>query len=235
MIIIYGPRTLLWAFRMIMEEIIPYVSIRGGVIWEVKYNLMFIVGAADDSWGPLVYSLCLCLVYWIVATVLFVKRKSEIAEKIAANSKVQLFIRLFIAFIISIFPNWLVLERILGHGSDDFNAVIFALYVLAFAAYFLYELVSTRKISSMVKAAPGLLILIGIDIAMIAGCSLYINDCKNVEINQDNIESISFEYVDDFYSSDYEAINEAYVGKPIKSEKLNKVFVERLKFKLLHK
>ncbi|MCD8009840.1 MAG: hypothetical protein LUF34_03425 [Lachnospiraceae bacterium] len=117
------------------------------------------------------YTAALGILYMIIACVLFNRRKSETAGEAAVHPKVQLFFRLIPALVISLIPDVLIFTFMAEQesvNSEDIY-IFFIFYLVAVLTYFLYELISTRKIKNLVKAVPGLAVLLAVNLLLIFG------------------------------------------------------------------
>lgn len=119
-----------------------------------------------DTWESIAYTAVLGAVLFAFGMAVFKLRKSEAATQAAVNGKLQLVFRLIPAFVITIIPCIFIYNSIVySSGIDDWILfVIIVFYVIAILAYFLYEIITTRKWRNIIKAVPGLLILVLLDV-----------------------------------------------------------------------
>lgn len=214
--ILFFPRIFIAVTAMMISDVLPYIHLTSnGLLLNYHNNLiissfayLFDSSSYDSTWGPIIYSFILGIIYVIAGCFLFVKRKSETAGNAAINRGLQLVFRLAVAFIICLIPCYYIYSVIMGTEYLDFEVVfwLFVVYVIALIAYFLYELITTRKLKNLVKALPGVGILALLNIVFIAGLCIgtialrntlpEADDIKYFNIGTDN----SYYY---YYDNDY--------------------------------
>lgn len=127
-------------------------------LFGINYNEPF-----KNNYGADIYSIFIGLAYGAIALILFINRKSETAGQAAPGRKVQAAIRICVALVIS-----LIVTTILMDDFDIAIAVVF--YTIAILAYFIYELITTKSFKNLLRAVPGLAIVVALNIAFVAGC-----------------------------------------------------------------
>ncbi len=200
-IIIFVPRIFLTVVTVLVTEALPFVP--SGYLFpllDAKYNVVFgmfagfLIGSegALTELGSGLYTLVLGLIYTGAATYLFNWRRSEAAGQAAASSKLQLVYRLIVSMLICLIPCAFIYSGIIRqeHYSISEIYVFFVMYVIAVVAYFLYELITTRKWRNLVKAAPGLGILVLLNVVLIGGMCLLHSVTLNTTPDADDIKSI---------------------------------------------
>jgi len=199
---------LLFAPRLFMALLLSWVNLSLPIIdtshWLLNpsFNIVFgtmysaFFGSVSTSGILLgtasgIYTLVIGILFFGASVWVFHKRKSESAEHASPNRLLQGIYRISIAMIICLIPCRIIFEFITARlridASDLFAVMV--LYIIALFAYFLYELLTTRKVRNLLKAAPGLLILAGLNIALIGGLS----GISHVVLNQTiAVEDISY-------------------------------------------
>jgi len=141
-----------------------------------------------------VYTLIVGLIYTGIAMLLFHRRKSESAGNASPNSILQTTYRLVIAMLICLIPCHMIFQNIITgariSGAEVFG--LFIMYLIAIFFYFVYELITTKKLANLVKAIPGLLILVGLNVAVIAGLSGAHHAMLNVSFTAEDISYVRF-------------------------------------------
>ncbi len=194
--ILFLPRAYLIYIREMVEDIYPYVLLGYGhnIFLDQSWNLLF--GIFDDvkSLRSIIYTLILSLIYFVIGGALFIRRKSEKAESVAISSKLQLAFRVLPALTFSMLPLTVLFELVHYDSFIDGEDLVslFVLYVMAVVIYFLYEIITTRKLSSVIKAAPGLLVLVIGNIALFGAVEGYGAYQSGLGMDADKVESISF-------------------------------------------
>lgn len=183
LVIIFLPRAILTlATAMILDQSDALTSL--SLPWYMDYNcnvavgtvfypfsMIFVGGSADKmslcSLLSVAYTAVLGLIYAVVGVLLFGRRNSEAAGKFAATKKLNSIARVCIALVFCL-PAAMTLFN--SNAKDPFVIVIIAiLYLPAVIVYFVCELISSHKLSSLVHVIPGLLMLILINAALVLG------------------------------------------------------------------
>lgn len=108
--------------------------------------------AMFSSLGSMGYSLALAILYLVIAGFLFKKRRSEAAEKSTVHPILQHIVRCAISIPISlIFTVVFVLAKDINSGVITTFLIVWTVTTLI---YFIFELISTRKVRNLVKAIP---------------------------------------------------------------------------------
>ena len=152
-----------------------------------------------NNFQNLIYTTVLGLVYLVIAFVLFKKRKSEMAGSSAVNNLLQHIYRISLTFGFCLIPCTLIFNR-----TDNFVTIL-TLYCIALIIYFSYELITTKKLSSIKRTIPALGILILLNAAFIGsvyGVKSYVLDTEinasdikgvRITINKNGYDSLSYE------------------------------------------
>lgn len=166
----FVPRVILFVMSVTIGENIPIVSNSTIGLLDTTYNLpvgflayIFDVvnGVSIDdvfiSGGRMLYTALLALIYFAAAGYFFSVRKSEAADKNAPNKVLQHVYRCGVAL-----PFLLpVALYVVGNGGFNGNMDIISVFTIAsILVYFIYELVTTRKLKNLIKAAPFYLIVV---------------------------------------------------------------------------
>ena len=179
LLILFLPRTLLYGFTFTIIEGTRFIISPEafGILGDNAYNfafsflynaIQFNPNAIQFTFLPgIVYTGVLALIYFGIALALFKRRKSETAHTPAQSGILQTVIRIAVAFVVCI-PAMMVITTSRQRFADS-TILLIAIYAIAVIAYFAYELISTKKLSNMKKALPGLGILVLLNIAFIAG------------------------------------------------------------------
>ena len=203
LLILFGPRAALFVISGTVQEMAPIVSIGGGFL-DPTMNVLFdlVCGFNYDPFtgnmGSDVYSICIALVYIVLAAVFFCTRKSETAGQTAGSKYLQDGIRIALAFAIS------GAGTCLGIMSEEFEVVI-VLYVLALIAYFAFELITKKNFKALVRTVPALGILVALNVAVLAVCHGSAAVIHSYTPDADEIKGFYLIREDnDYYGSAYE-------------------------------
>lgn len=218
--ILIVPRLVATVFMAIVSDVISVIPFQfGGSILDDRLNVItnlftgyMIRGEYQgiSMWSSVVYTLVVGTVYCMIGCYFFKKRKSEAATCAALNSKLQCVLRLIPAMMICLIPIVMIFETIIKSYSLDDEEIfgIVVLYIIAIIGYFLYELVTTKRLKNLIKAIPGLLWLVvfnaGFILALFASYHVMLNDVPKVE----SVDSVCLEIDGDMYA--YDSRNDYY-------------------------
>ncbi len=204
------PRLLLMLIGEIGSSTMPVL--RGlddvlGRFGEYDFNIIFGgIDAIDNvidkmEFGPVIYSFVLGIIYVSLGVLAFMRRKSEASTLSGANKVVQCSIRVLVAFVVCLVPNYLLAESMIrNYGKDDSqwlwgdlpSAVLF--YSIAIIAYFLYEAISARKIRGVVTLRGtmgiGLAALLILNIVFIISPVAVVKASLDRELNTSTVKSV---------------------------------------------
>ncbi len=124
-----------------------------------------------SSYRSIIYTAVLAVIYYFIGMVLFNNRKSEAAGNSAINKYMQAAFRIIVCLTVCLFPIYIItseLNRNNAYYGDDTLSII-VLYVVALAAYFIYELITTKKVKNLQKAIPALWIVVLLNVLIIGG------------------------------------------------------------------
>lgn len=187
LLLLFG-RTIGQIFVTALRELAPIVSHGESFLnyLEFEFSLPFALlsGEGFDNTPLVIYTVVITLLVFAAGAVCYVKRKSETATKSAPSKFLQHVYRSAITLPFFLF---IVLTAIMD-GFDASTQLI--LLVLAILVYCIFELMTTKKIKSLVKALPMLVIPILLS-GLFTG-AVYI--ARNVVLNQvpeiDEVEAI---------------------------------------------
>lgn len=208
LMIIFVPRVLMLIVSQSVVSFVPIIPQNTlaaplDTVYNVPFGVMF--GLLDGSmntaltfWQGGLYTTGLGLVYAAIAAVLFARRKSEAAGRSAPNRMLQAVYRLVIATVICLPPCWAIVEEYLS----DYSAGLLYLinwYAVAVLVYFAYELITTRKWKNLLKAIPGLGILVAINVGIIVSSISICNYNLQFSPTPEQIASVSVINTDSGY------------------------------------
>ncbi len=187
LLLLFG-RTIGQIFVTALRELAPIVSHGESFLnyLEFEFSLPFVLlsGEGFDNTPLVIYTVVITLLVFAAGAVCYVKRKSETATKSAPSKLMQHIYRSAITLPFFLF---IVLTAIMD-GFDASTQLI--LLVLAILVYCIFELMTTKKIKSLVKALPMLVIPILLS-GLFTG-AVYI--ARNAVLNQvpeiDEVEAI---------------------------------------------
>lgn len=204
--LLFGPRLFIYMLTSIPESI-PFIceAPNSFSFWSTSINPIFgfvfemILGLGTNSSistifysaVPMIYSVVLSVIYLLFAAFLFQRRKSETAGKSAPNPLLQAIYRITITMLYCIAVAVIILFEC-NEMTDGMIFSIIVAYLIAVALYFLFELVMTKSLRKMWKAAPGLLIVLVLNGVTIFGMRAAIHNAYQFQPTAEQVESISF-------------------------------------------
>ena len=188
-IILFLPRLLIALVCGIMADVLPilmenhiiplmgsdYNIVTGSVFGTI--GLLF--GGFYESSSPdmiltsgkaAIYTFCLAAIYFSIGCVLFRKRPSEAAASAAPNRVLQTIYRVTVTMAYCSLVTCVLFDNIIqGHmdSMDIFVYIVF--YIIAVLLYFIYELMTTKKWKNLLRAIPGLGIVLVLNGVLLGG------------------------------------------------------------------
>ncbi|MGM9636875.1 MAG: hypothetical protein ACI3YK_02700 [Eubacteriales bacterium] len=242
-LILYLPRITLTALNFILMYSLPIIpSGHSFLLFDNSCNLLFsfvasfftgnLFGSSPyinsmTSVHGLIYTTVLAVIFTVLAAILFIRRKSESAERSAPSKRLQATYRIIVTMIICLFACMLIFSLICSKDSSMDTEIfgIVVLYIAALVVYFAYELITTRKWKNLLRAMPGLGIVAALNVAIL--CLLGGLRAYNLSFtpSADEIKSISIignsEYEDNYYHFGYEYSFYDYVQSKTETIKLD--------------
>ncbi len=213
-IFLFVPRACMLAYTSMLSEALPFVPIAANSFWlDVDNNVLWgilaaFVGEGDNflkEWTTFGYSFLVAVFYGIAAAFMFVKRKSEAATKASINGGLQYIFRLIPAFLISLISIYGILTVYTdGEGfSDEDIFYLILIYVFAVIAYFLYEAITTRKLKNLIKAVPGLVGLVVLNLVFLGALIGNYEKALSFQPEKDEVDCIYIKDDEDNYRANY--------------------------------
>ena len=140
----------------------------------------------------MIYSVCLSVIYLLLAAFLFQKRKSETAGKSASSPILQSIYRITVTMIYCVVVAAVILSEANAMQDATGRFEIIVAYLVAVAIYFLFELLTTKSVQKMWKAAPGLLVVLVLNGVMIFGMHSIIQRAYNFQPTAEEVTGITF-------------------------------------------
>lgn len=210
-IIIFFPRIFISVIIMIIESVCPYLDTTHMFsLFNNRYNLVTSSVASTITTDGLlsvyeyvpgmIYTFVLALIYFCIAIYMCGRRKSEAAGLAAPTRSLQAVIRCTISMMICLPSiNGIIAMKYIP-GSESYSRFIILFYGLAVFSYFVYEIISTKKVDRVIKIAPGLLVVVALNIGVIgvvAGVKQYTG---NIEIDKNSVKYFTIdEWNDDTF------------------------------------
>ena len=174
-LILYFPKVCAGLFATGVTEAVRIIPLEYFPLWRfLRYNLA--TSALPFTDGPyvgkemaiaLVYSSVLAIAYFALSCVLFVKRKSETAERSAPNRAVQTVFRIAVTMVICMPVCTLLLFNV--RGELYLLVPVLFLYTVALTVWVLWEIITTKRWINVLKSLPYLGIVVVLNVAVILG------------------------------------------------------------------
>ena len=246
LLVIFLPRAVMLVMSICLSSAMPYVSDTHlfplmDYSWNVITGIMFglFTGVSEQviySYSAGAYTLILAVLYGILARFMFVRRKSEAAGQAAPSRKMQTVFRLAVSMTICLIPIGIIFSLITSEDVTGFSLFgVAILYLIAVLAYFVYELIATRKLRNLAAAVPGLGILAALNVVFIFGMFGIYRYTEGQQPAPDEISYVTLQARSDSaivaYSYDSSEINyfDAYLEEiRLDSPEIRKLVSERL-------
>ncbi len=161
-----------------------------------------------------IYTICAGLFYLIIGAVLFKDRQSESADRSAPSHFMQAVYRIALTMCVCI-PITCVCFIVWREVNSSEIFLIFVLYLIALLVYCIYELVTTKKFKSLVKALPGLIVVVLLNVALLISLTAITSAEIGFEPEPEDIEYIQI--VNDYnYSSSHMDIYHFFMNESSK-------------------
>jgi hypothetical protein len=212
--LIFLPRFLIIMAAEMLTERVPMLSmehlplffsgrlnIATGIVFDYLLQGMF----RGDNGGILyylpsvLYTFLLALFYALAGGILFVRRPSETAGRPALGAGLQCVIRIGIGFLISVPAASAAGSGGSGSGAPDIAGLL-AVFLAAFAAMFVYEYLSARRLLSIKQLLGGILAVLLLDALWSGAGSLAAKIYSGERIDAGQLESVTF-CEDDSYAA----------------------------------
>lgn len=158
------------------------------------------------SAAPIIYGFVLGIIYIIIGLAFFVVRKSETASQSATSRTMQAFFRILIATALLVPLVTTIFDTKYYYSNQDtYSFGLCVWVVVAIFIYFLYELITTKKLKNLVKAIPGLGIVAVLNIAIYFGIVAAYNNEISFRPAADEINSVTIlpKEIDDWETLNY--------------------------------
>lgn len=164
--IVFVPRVISTIIYNMAEDFTPFLVLNvGNSLLNNQFNIIFrafnMNGLTIPFWAAVIYTILLAVIYLTLGAIAFVKRKSEMAGQACAYKGVQVASRMLLPFITLLGALNFIFISI--NNDSDIECTIFciALVLVAFTIYFIYELITTRRIKKVIKSLVWFPVLIG--------------------------------------------------------------------------
>lgn len=178
-----------YSYNMVFGTV-AWVFLRSGTSLYEMYNNV----------GSYVYTMGLALIYFVIAGILCVKRKSETAGKTALNEKVSFIMKTIMVFFFFAMGTVTVVSEYLSEGRISASvAVDFIIWAIVGIVFILgYQLYNTRSFATLKKCIFPIITAFVLCIVFALGIGVTNHNIKNYSPQPDKVEYISI------YNGDYD-------------------------------
>lgn len=213
------PRIVITVVTSIVLGNIPIVSSAYSSIplLDNSYNIYFstytnLFGVDGDifTFKSIIYTLVLAFIYFIIALFVFKKRKSEAAGLAAPTSVLQAVFRIVICLVICLAPLYFLAEDYIfnSYYSPFTIYLIVILYVVAIVVYFVYEIIATKSVRTLAKAAKQLIIVAIANVMIVLFMFIGYNVILNYQPTKDEIKYVSIDFEHSYLYDGYYVVND---------------------------
>jgi len=183
-------------FTIVRASFYPFLS----MYWYLPFR-MFIQNTSYMEGIPpyahlVPYTIVVTLVLFAAAGLFYKLRRSEMAERSAPSRTLQSVFRCLFTL-----PFALLLTTMVMIDEIDFDVAL-VLFVITLLVYFLYELITTKRLRNLPRATPWLGTIVGAAAVFVLSFSVF-GAAVHADIPEEKIESVSITPV---YSSTYESL-----------------------------
>lgn len=228
-LILFVPRVCYFAFDasiassidiLVQGHVLPLSGKGYNMLTDVFMSVMGLMNSYDllgtfFNLSGIIYTTLLSLAYACLGAFFFCRRKSEAAGRSAPSRRLQNIYRYAVTMVVCFISIAVILSSRRSLDKGDIVGIVI-IYLVALLAYFIYELITTRKIKNLARAIPGLLVIVLLNVVLIGAGNITKNSAMTYSPDPDEIESIqiyhgyvnyrlNFDYIEykQFVYSDY--------------------------------
>ncbi len=210
-IVLFFVRVIVTMITAVMSSAVPVLlSDKVNILLDNSYNIivgivMYAFAGIGDGINSIVmspvsniYTIVLAVIYFIVAGVIFGRRKSESAGHMAINRKMQFVLRMVVAFAFCsigvsayIVNQWENTFNSYYSASDNFFSTIVVFFIVAAVVSVIYECISSKSIHSVKKCILPVLAAYVLGGVMYVGLSAGINAVTSYAPKADDVEYVT--------------------------------------------
>lgn len=169
-----------------VNDMLRFEDILGGYLYP---NMLFPVSLITQSdaierGGVLVYATLIMLAAFVLGGFLYARRRSETAGRAVPAKWLQIAIRCLLAL-----PFGLLITYLFMTGNADGSTLIVLLAVMLLAFY-LYELLTSKSVRSMLRATPWLFAVLGACVIFGSACAIADYTVKHERIDEHRIVAV---------------------------------------------
>lgn len=201
--ILFLPRIMLFIFKLVLnylmpngvsEYLLPFCSMRLNMLtgmFSALYELENMnLSQQFANVSAIVYTLLLSFVYFCLAAWFFHRRRSESAGFSAPTRRLQAIYRIIIGSTITVVATLMLYQAIVNDQNIVLSEYVIV-YTIGIIAYFLYELITTKKWKNLISCIPGLGIILVINLVSVGIMHAVFQYELHITPDADNIRYIS--------------------------------------------
>ena len=176
-------------------------ALENNIVLEQFMGDFFFYSASDEwfRWGAVAYTSIIGLIYFGFGSIAFIRRKSETASSPSVNSVLQTAFRMVPAYFIGLTPVIGIYETYRNGEWLPVNIFyIVAIYLVCIVAYFLYELITTRRIKKTFASVKQLPFLVALHTITLVGIIIITNVIMGYRPDKEKVTSVVIEECDNY-------------------------------------
>lgn len=214
-LILFVPRICYYAFDAACANSLD-ILVQGHVLplsgtgYNIVTDLFMSLGLGSNDYiglffnaSGLIYTTLLAALYAVLAAIFFQKRKSEAAGNSAPSRRLQALYRCAVTMVICFIAVYVIVASRNSLDEGDMIGIV-AIYIIAVLAYFVYELITTRKLKKLARAIPGLLVVALLNVALIGAGAITKNVALSWSPDADEIKGVEIVENDSRYYGNYD-------------------------------
>lgn len=146
-----------------------------------------------DSPANIIYSLVVTILLFAVAWFFYKKRKSEMAGHTAPNRVTQHIFRCLVTLPMGLLITYLALADFVD------STLLFVLVIILLLVYYLYEIITTKRIRNCISATPWLLCVVAGMMIFAASVGITRTVVINEDISADEVKTVSVDVDSDLW------------------------------------
>lgn len=179
---------------LVQGHVLPLSGKGYNMLTDIFMSAMGLMGSYDMldiffSLSGIIYTTVLSLIYACLAAFFFCRRKSEAAGRSAPSRRLQNVYRYAVTMVVCFISIAMILSSRRSLDESDIIGIVI-IYLIALLAYFVYELITTKKIKNLARAIPGLLVVVLLNAVLIGAGSITKSSALSYTPSPDEIESI---------------------------------------------
>lgn len=211
-------RLIFFIFTIIFEQLVPICNINSmlGAFLKPEFFLPIQILFMENVFGntaSIIYAYAIAVICTVCGTFLFIRRHSESADKSAVSKAFQTVFRCAVSIPTAILAVISFADIAFYNSSIGFDDIfyIFLFLIITLIIYFLYEIITTKGISTLLKTLPQLGIVFAAAFIFWGSVAVTENYIYSFEPTAEELKSISLS-LDNYSSNSYEELQTSSIS-----------------------